>query len=179
MLIVSPGNFQILGSLPKKIVSIFTRYNYIFYNLFYKLSLLSKVMKNLMRKLMLPLFFAVSLTSCAGYNTRISTIMIDKENKKDLQLGWGCLARGGNYTQIGILNLSLDNPWPTKLLPIYNSHTETNELKPNSTIQLGSIGYSEGSCFQLNYLNFRGNENPWYQKISPIIGWHKEVKENF
>lgn len=133
-------------------------------------------MRNLVKNLVLPLIFA-TLTSCAGYNTRLSTVMVDREAKKDLQVGWTCCARGGSYSQIGILNLSLDNPWLTKLLPIYNSHTEANETEPKSTIQLGSFGYAEGPCFQINYLNFRGNENPWYQKISPLIGWHKEKKE--
>ena len=133
-------------------------------------------MKNLMRRLAMPLIFAASLSSCAGYNTRLSSVCIDREEKRDLQIGWGCLAKGGSYSQIGILNLSLDNPWPTKLLPIYNSHTEQNEINPTSTIQLGSLGYSEGQCFQINYLNLRGNESPWYCKISPVIGWHKDKK---
>ena len=133
-------------------------------------------MKGLIKKLTVPLIFAASLSACAGYNVRLSSLNIDREDKRDLQIGWGCLGKGGSYSQIGILNLSLDNPWPTKLLPIFNSHTEKDEKNPIATFQLGSLGYSEGQCFQLNYLNLRGNESPWYYKISPAIGWHKDSK---
>ncbi|MFA4952870.1 MAG: hypothetical protein WC584_01460 [Candidatus Pacearchaeota archaeon] len=134
-------------------------------------------MNGLIKKFTMPLIFAASLSACASYNLRLASLNVDREDKRDFQIGWGCLGKGGNYSQIGILNLSLDNPWPTKLLPIYNSHTDKQETNPRATIQLGSLGYSEGACLQINYLNLRGNENPWYCKISPLIGWHRENKK--
>ena len=131
-----------------------------------------------LKKLLMPLLLSASVMGCAGYNVRLSSLNIDREDKRDFQVGWGCLAKGGSYTQVGILNLALDNPWPTKLLPIFNKHTasEAEEKEPKTTITVGSLSYSEGSCFQVDYLNFRGNEGRWYQKISPLIGWHKEEK---
>lgn len=128
------------------------------------------------------LCFAFGTSGCSGYNVRMASLMIDKQEKKDLLIGYACLAKGGSYSQIGILNVALDNPWYSKVVPLFNSHkateAEDKEADRNTTLQFGSLAYSEGSCFQLGYLNLRSNENPhWYQKVSPLIGWHKEEPE--
>ena len=121
----------------------------------------------------------LATTGCAGYNIRMSSVMIDREGERDFLIGYGCLAKGGSYTEIGILNLAGDNHWYAKVIPIFNTHTatEAEEKEKKTTLQVGSVGYAEGSCFQLNYLTFRGNKNPFWKKFSPLIGWLKGEKE--
>ena len=110
----------------------------------------------------------------------MSSITIDREQKRDWMVGYAGLAKGGSVSGVGGLVVMLDNPWYSKVIPIYNQHTATQAEEENqrTTIQLGSIGF----CFtdknkgnlQLGYLNI--NNGPTY--FCPLLDWRhgKEVE---
>ena len=136
-------------------------------------------MKSLKTILATGLIVATALlSSCAGYNVRMSSITIDREQKRDWMVGYAGLAKGGSVSGVGGLVVMLDNPWYSKVIPIYNQHTATQAEEENqrTTIQLGSIGF----CFtdknkgnlQLGYLNI--NNGPTY--FCPLLDWRHGKK---
>ncbi len=44
-------------------------------------------------------------------------------------------------------------------------------------LQAGLICYArEGTYFQIGLLNIHGTTGPWYTRISPVLGFHREPK---
>ena len=128
---------------------------------------------NKLERILATAVMAMFGVGCTGYNIRMSTLMIDREGKRDYMIGLGSLAKGGDYSQYAIINIALDNRWYCIVTPFYNSHTEAKEQEGITTLEFGSIAIAEGSCLQFGYVNFRRNENPWWKKVSPVVGWHK------